>query len=90
MTVSIEILIEGDHDLTPKDVFPDGVPDNFAAEDVVAVMPKTFARLLSEWNLDARVTVIVREENPVWEQDEALFSDHAPSRWLESSAVAFE
>lgn len=64
MSVSIGVHVRGDNDLTVADLWPDGnAPDPVTAADVVQLIRSCggVRRVLTDWNLDHDIEVIVRD-----------------------------
>ena len=90
---TISISFEADHNLTAKDVFPDGEPDEWDAETVMGMLRDDgkgdVVKGLREWMCTgATVTVTVTEPNPAWYGDAVMFKEHRPERWLRSTSSA--
>jgi hypothetical protein len=65
---TITVWLEGVYDLTPEEVWPDGVPEEFTAEDVVALMKGsgTIGNMMRDWNLGVSVSVYADNEKALW------------------------
>lgn len=87
---TITISISGDFDLVPSDVWPDGVPDGWTIDDVVALIHAVGSpmRLVDEWALgDLDLDVTVDRPNPAWNGDTVPFGDPPPRRFRELRRV---
>jgi hypothetical protein len=89
MNVRISFTIDCDFDLTPEEVFPDGVPENWSLADVVAACRQShnISRWMDDWNVEPGLRVMVDRPNPAWLGDDVLFGDPPPRRLVESEDV---
>ena len=86
---TITIEIHGSFDLSPDEIWPDGVPDEWDIVSVVAAVKsaRNVERLISEWGLTPGVSASIMRQNPEWAGDEVLFGDPPPRILTESSEV---
>lgn len=77
---SISFLLDLDVTLSPKEVFPDGIPDDWSIADVVAAVKKSGSvrEWLSDWNMEPSLAVITDKPNPAYKGDDALFEPPSP------------
>lgn len=87
-TVSIEL--SANLELTAKEVFPDGVPDEWGVADVAAAIreSRNVQSFISDWCIDVDVAVCVSRPNPAYGGDDVLFGS-PPPRWLHEREVVF-
>lgn len=89
MSVTISIEISGTFDLTPEQVWPDGVPEEWTIADVVAAVKtaRSVNRLIDDWCMTPSVDVTVMRTNPAWNGDEVLFGKPPPRILTECAEV---
>jgi hypothetical protein len=85
----ITVNIEGTWDLSPTEVFPDGVPDEWDIGAVVAAIKSAanVGRLIDDWSMAPGVTVSVSKPNPAYGGEDVLFGDPPPRRIREHADV---
>lgn len=91
-TDRITISVDLDLDMTPKEFFPDGVPDNWSIKDVVALMredARSATGLLREWCIEPELEVHVVKKNPHYKQEEVLFEEHKQEPYIREREVVF-
>ena len=89
LPTNISFVVELDAVLTPEEVFPDGIPEEWGLADVVAAVKecRSVLRWMDDWNMRPSLRVVVDKPNPAWSGDDVLFGDPPPRRLVESEDV---
>lgn len=85
---AISLDINSFVEFTPEDLWPDGdAPEPITAEDVARVIDQCggLHRVIIDWNLRLFGLIYSVDLNPAYGQDETLFPEHAPTKWVETS-----
>jgi hypothetical protein len=86
-TATVSISFEGFNSLTVAEVWPDGPPESWDAQDVLdALTTNGLLRGIEDWNLSLNVLVTVEQPNPYYTQPSSLLPEMAPPRLLLSRA----
>lgn len=91
-TDHITISVELDFDMTPEELFVDGVPENWSIKDVVALIRKdahSTTSLLNAWCIKPELEVHVVKKNPHYKQEEVLFEEHKQEPYIREREVVF-
>ena len=87
---TINLSLDFDIDLKVSEVWPDGEPDDWGAQDVAALFGDgtTAQRTLRDWSLldGCVMRVNVERRNPLFMQHESLIPDLAPKPTIRTTA----